>query len=184
MTNYPWREASEFRDIESLNHYRDRVERGEDPETVLQTLRRMSRDNARTPMQWDASPNAGFSTGTLWLSVHPDHAEVNVARQQDDPDSVLSHYRGLIALRHEEPAVSRGDFTLLLPSHEQVYAFLRRHEGTEVLVVTNLTGAEANAGSLPGALAWLEAELLLMNYPGVPTSWRLRPYESRVYRRC
>jgi oligo-1,6-glucosidase len=183
MTNYPWREASEFRDIESLNHYRDRVERGEDPETVLQTLRRMSRDNARTPMQWDASPHAGFSTGTPWLNVHPDHAEVNVARQLDDPDSVLSHYRRLIALRHEEPAVSRGDFTLLLPSHEQVYAFLRRHEGTEVLVVTNLTGMEANAGSLPGALAWLEAEFLLMNYPGVSTSWRLRPFESRVYRR-
>ncbi|TMR95339.1 glycoside hydrolase family 13 protein [Nonomuraea basaltis] len=183
MANYPWRDVSEFRDIESLNHYRDRVERGEDPESVMRILRVMSRDNARTPMQWDSSPHAGFSTKIPWLNAHPDHTEVNVERQLEDPDSVLNYYRRLIALRHEEPAVSRGDFTLALPSHEQIYAFTRRHERTELLVVTNLSGDEADAGSLPEASTWLEARLLLANYPGEPTSWRLRPFETRVYRR-
>ena len=122
----PFGSIADFRDIESLNHYAVAVARGEDPEHVLAALRAMGRDNARTPMQWDASPHAGFTTGTPWIAVNPDHPEVNAAAQVDDPGSVFSHYRRLISLRHTEPAVAHGDFTMLLPDDDAVYAFTRR----------------------------------------------------------
>ena len=125
MTNAPFATLDDFRDLESLNHFRTVTARGEDPEKVLAALRYKGRDNARTPMQWDASPNAGFTTGEPWIAVNPNFTEINAAAQVDDPDSVFSHYRRLIALRHEEPCVAHGDFTMLLPDHEQLYAFTR-----------------------------------------------------------
>ena len=86
----------------------------------------MSRDNARTPMQWDAAPHAGFTTGTPWIAVNPNHTEINAEAARADPDSVFHHYRRLIELRHAEPVVAHGDFTMLLPDDERVYAFTRR----------------------------------------------------------
>ena len=172
---------AEFRDIESVNHYADAVARGADPELVLAGLREASRDNARTPMQWDASANAGFSTGTPWLPVNPNHTEINAAAQRDDPDSVLAHYKRLIALRHEEPAVALGDFTMLLPDDRQVYAFTRRLESTELLVLCNVSGSPA-AVELPEPAPWASAELLLGTH-GTPGTGTLRPWESRVLRR-
>jgi oligo-1,6-glucosidase len=181
MTNYPWSGVAEFRDIESVNHYADAVARGADPELVLAGLREASRDNARTPMQWDASANAGFSTGTPWLPVNPNHTEINAAAQRKDPDSVLAHYKRLIALRHEEPAVALGDFTMLLPEDRQVYAFTRRLESTELLVLCNVSGSQA-AVELPEPAPWASAELLLGTH-GTPGTGTLRPWESRVLRR-
>ena len=90
-------------------------------------------------MPWDDGPNGGFTTGTPWIDAHPDAATINAAAQVDDPDSVFSHYRRLIALRHEERAVSHGTFTMLLPDDERVYAYLREHDGTRVLVIANLS---------------------------------------------
>ena len=181
MTNYPWSGIAEFRDIESVNHYADAVARGADPELVLAGLREASRDNARTPMQWDASANAGFSTGTPWLPVNPNHTRINAAAQRDDPDSVLAHYKRLIALRHEEPAVALGDFTMLLPADRQVYAFTRRLESTELLVLCNVSGSPAPV-ELPEPAPWASAELLLGTH-GTPGTGTLRPWESRVLRR-
>ena len=149
---------------------------------MLAAMRRMSRDNARTPVQWDASPNAGFTTGTPWLPVNPDHAEMERRRPAATTrDSVLAHYRRLIALRHEEPAVALGDFTMLLPEHDQVYAFTRPLEATELLVVCNVSGSPA-AVELPGPAPWASAELLLGTH-GTPGTGTLRPWESRVLRR-
>ena len=125
MTNYPFASVDDFRDIESINHFGAAMVAGEDPAQVLAAMRRMSRDNARTPVQWDDSPNAGFTTGTPWLPVNPNHVEWNAAAQRDDPASVLAHYRRLIALRHENPVVALGDFAMLLPEHDDVYAFTR-----------------------------------------------------------
>ena len=181
MTNYPWTGIAEFRDIESVNHYADAVARGADPELVLEGLRQASRDNARTPMQWDASGHAGFTTGTPWLPVNPDHRSTNVAAQRDDPDSVLAHYRRLIALRHDEPAVALGDFTMLLPDDRQVYAFTRRLESTELLVLCNVSGSPA-AVRLPEPAPWESAELLLGTHD-TPGTGTLQPWESRVLRR-
>ena len=163
MTNAPFAGIDDFHDIESLNHYAERVAAGADPAAVLGPMRRMSRDNARTPMQWDASPNAGFTTGTPWIAVNPNHAEINAEAARADPDSVLHHYRRLIALRHTEPAVAHGDFTMLLPDDDAVYAFTRAYADdrgeVELLVLGNFTGGEVHA-DVPG---WDDAELLLGN---------------------
>jgi oligo-1,6-glucosidase len=181
MTNYPWSGIAEFRDIESVNHYASAVALGEDPADVLAGLRARSRDNARTPMQWNGSPNAGFSTGTPWLPVNPSYPEINVAAQLDDPHSVLAHYKRLIALRHDEPAVAHGDFTMLLPNDEQVYAFTRAYQDVELLVLCNVSGSAAEVG-LDDPAQWGSASLLLGTH-GTPGTGTLAPWESRVLRR-
>ena len=180
MANAPWSGIEDFRDVESLNHWRDAVEGGADPAEVLDGLRRMSRDNARTPVQWDSSPHAGFTTGTPWLPVHPDADQVNVAAQREDPGSVLAHYRRLIALRHDEPAVALGGFTMLLPDHPQVYAFLRRLGDVELLVLANLSG-EAVEVDVPDG--WEGAEVTLDDGRVSDRLGALEPWESRVHRR-
>ena len=129
MTNAPFDRIDAFRDIESLNHYAEVVEAGADPDAVLATLRKMSRDNARTPMQWDASEHAGFTSGEPWIPVNPNHAEINADAAVADLDSVFHHYRRLIELRHTEPVVAHGDFTMLLPRRRarvRVHAPARR----------------------------------------------------------
>ncbi len=178
MANFPFRALEEFADVESLNHSVQAVSAGHDPAEVLAALRAMSRDNARTPVQWDASPNAGFTTGTPWLAVNPDHVEWNAAAQREDPASVLAHYRRLIALRHELPVVALGDFRMLLPEHEDVYAFTRSLGGSTLLVVCNLSRTPYDLASLlPEAVG---AELVLGNLPDAGAE--LRPWEARVLR--
>ncbi len=181
MTNYPWLDIEEFRDIESVNHYTEALARGEDLADVLAGLRARSRDNARTPMQWDASARAGFTTGTPWLPVNPNSSEINVAAQRDDPDSVLAHYRRLIGLRHDEPAVAHGDFTMLLPDDPAVYAFTRGWEGVELLVLCNVSSSPA-AVPVDGLASWADAALLLGTH-GTAGTGTLQPWESRVLRR-
>lgn len=186
MTNAPFAGIADFRDIESINHYAEAVTGGQDPDQVLAALRVMSRDNARTPMQWDAGPNAGFSVGEPWIAVNPNHVEINAAAATADPDSVRQHYRTLIALRHTEPAVAHGDFTMLLPEHEQIYAFTRRLGRVELLVLANVSGRTAMADQIPEAGSWERAELLIGNCPAPePSQHRLslQPWEARVYRR-
>ena len=183
MTNAPFAGVEDFQDIESLNHYHLAVAAGQPPERVLEGLRARSRDNTRTPMQWDAGPQAGFTTGAPWLPVNPNHVEINVAAQRDDPDSVLSWYRRLIALRRDEPTVADGDFTMLLPDDERVYAFTRRLGDVELLVLGNLSDRTVTA-AVPDAEAWAGAELLLANAPaadGPPIT--LEPWATRVHRR-
>ena len=181
MANAPFASIEDFRDIESVNHYRHAVALGADPAEVLDALRTMGRDNARTPMPWDASPNAGFTTGTPWIPVNPDHGEVNAEAAVADPDSVFHHYRRLIELRHTVPAVALGDFTMLLPDDPVVYAFTRRLGDVELLTVANFSGATVRP-DLPGWTAWQAAELLLGNVAG-PTGPELEPWEARVLRR-
>jgi oligo-1,6-glucosidase len=179
MANYPFRTLEDFADVESLNHYVHAVSAGEDAEHVLTALRRMSRDNARTPVQWDASPSAGFTTGAPWLPVNPDHVEWNAERQRHDPSSVLAHYRRLIALRHDDPVVALGHFTMLLPDHDEVYAFTRSLGEDVRLVVCNLSRTpHPLAELLPRAV---EAELVLGNLP-VDDPAVLAPWEARVLR--
>ena len=177
MTNAPFARLEDFRDIESLNHYAESVAAGADPEHVLARLRRMGRDNARTPMQWDASERAGFTTGTPWLAVNPNHVEINAEAARADPDSVFHHYRRLIELRHSEPVVAHGDFTMLLPDDERVYAFTRRLGDVELLVLGNFSGAAAEA-AVPSGERWRAAEVLVGEAPDGLLS--LRPWEGRV----
>jgi oligo-1,6-glucosidase len=178
MANFPFGTVDDFRDLESVNHFAAAMVAGQDPDTVLTALRRMSRDNARTPVQWDASPSAGFTTGTPWLPVNPDHRDWNAAAQRDDPHSVLAHYRRLIALRHDLPVVALGDFAMLLPDHEDVYAFTRSLDRDVLLVVCNLSRTPYPLGDLlPEAVG---ARLVLGNQ--VDAGPVLRPWEARVLR--
>jgi oligo-1,6-glucosidase len=178
MANYPFTSIEQFRDVESINHFTAATAAGEDSATVLSAMRRMSRDNARTPVQWDDSPSAGFTSGKPWLPVNPDSVQWNVAAQRADDASVLAHYRRLIALRHTNDVVALGDFTMLLPGHEEVYAFTRSRDGATLLVVCNLSRTPY---PLPDLLPTaVDAELVLGNLPDAgPT---LRPWEARVLR--
>jgi oligo-1,6-glucosidase len=185
MTNAPFAGIEDFQDIESINHYAAAVTAGAAPEQVLAGMRAKARDNARTPMQWDGSEHAGFTSGTPWMPVNPNFTEINAARAVADADSVFHHYRRLIELRHSEPAVVHGDFTMLLAEHEHVYAFTRRHGATELLVLGNFSGAPVTV-EVPGAARWLGSELVLGNVPapaalGSPLT--LAPWEARVHRR-
>jgi len=197
MTNAPLAAIEDFRDIESVNHFRAAVAAGADPQQVLGGLRAMGRDNARTPVQWDASPHAGFTTGTPWIPVNPNHTEVNAEAARADEHSVFHHYRRLIELRHTDPVVALGEFTLLLPEDEQVYAF-RRHlpASADLLVLCNVGGRPVDVAALLAAdpaaagagfdAAFLTtAELVLGNVPGpVADPALLQPWEARVLRRA
>ncbi len=180
MTNVRFDSIDDYRDLESLNHYREAVDEFDlDPGSVLAGVQTMSRDNARTPMQWDASAQAGFTTATPWLPVNPNHTEINAAADRAAERSVFRFYQRLIALRHENPVVALGAFTLLEPEHEQLYAFTR-HLGDETLLVV------ANASDDPlGALLPVDvagAELVLGNYPAPGDGAALAPWEARLYR--
>jgi oligo-1,6-glucosidase len=183
MTNAPFASIEEFRDLESINRFQVATARGEDRDEVLAALRHKGRDNARTPMQWDDSPGAGFSAGRPWLEVNPNHVEINAAAQVDDPGSVFAHHQTLIALRHDDPVVVHGRFELLLPDDEQLYAFTRTLDSTSLLVVANLSDDPADATGLPGAEAWQDAAILLASGPADPSSWVLPPWAAWVRRR-
>ncbi|MGW1346898.1 glycoside hydrolase family 13 protein [Kribbella sp. NPDC002412] len=176
MTNAPWSAIEDFRDIESLNHYRAAVAAGADPAAVVASMSSHSRDNARTPMQWDASPQAGFTDGTPWIAVNPNHQEINALAELADPDSVFHHYRRLIKLRHTEPVVAHGTFTMLLPDHPVVYAFSRRLGDTELVVLGNFSSDPVRLDELA-----LTGDVVVSNVAD-PAPSLLQPWEGTVYR--
>ncbi|GAB2618679.1 glucohydrolase [Paractinoplanes abujensis] len=181
MTNFPFRTIDDFRDIEALGQYAQATgQEGRSPEEVLTVLRARGRDNARTPMQWDTSEHAGFTTGTPWLAVNPNYPEINAEAARADPDSVFHYYRKLIELRHTEPTVVDGDFTMVLPNHEQLYAFTRRLGDTELLVIGNFSGSAVKAELDDD---WSGAELLLTNLATAPQDLTLEPWQAVIYRR-
>ena len=186
MTNVRFATIDDYRDIETLNMYREFAgRRGVPPDTVLAMIHAKSRDNARTPMQWDAGANAGFTTGTPWIAVNPNHREINVAAALADPESVLHHYRRLIALRKELPVIVEGDYALIEDTDPQIYAFTRTSADDRLLVVLNF-GAGRPAFSLPAELDGSAASLLLANYPQADpidlANLVLRPWEAQVHR--
>lgn len=185
MTNVPFASIGDFRDIESLNHYAEAVDILHQPaDQVLASLRRTSRDNARTPMQWTAGPNAGFTTGTPWITVNPNAAVINAEAEVTDADSVFAHYRALIDLRHRSEVVAIGDYTLVLPEHPQIFGYTRSLGDASLLMLANLTGSVAgfDPGELPG---WDAAELVLGNLEGATRALAgsLRPWEAVVFSR-
>ncbi len=186
MANVCWERAEDYDDIQSLGEYRENLERGMPPTQALARLQAISRDNARTPIQWSAAPQAGFTTGTPWLRLNDDYPEINVAAQQEDEASTLHYYRRLIALRRAEPCLVHGDFLPLSPDPGP-YVYARELDGTRVVVLLNWS-------SEPVTLAvgeWFDptmAELLLTNLtaaeldPERPGELRLAPWQACVYR--
>jgi oligo-1,6-glucosidase len=178
MTNVPFADIGDFRDIESLKRYAEAVgHRGADPSATLDTLRHKSRDNARTPMQWTGGDGAGFSTAEPWIPVNPNHVWLNAAAQLDEPTSVYNFYRHLIALRHREPLIVDGTFELIEAPSEQVYAFRRRLGDERIEVYANLSD-ELVALCLPDS-----GEVILANYPASDRGRdSLAPWEIRAYK--
>ena len=175
MTNAPY-PVEELRDLESINAYNEMVERGMSESDALAAIHRMMRDNARTPMQWTAGPHAGFTDGDPWMMVNPNYTEINAAAALADPDSVFYTYQKLIALRKAHRVFVEGDFTLLYPEDEQVFAYLRRGAGQEMLVAVNLSGRSAPF-DLPEAF---EGRAPLLATQGTPLAGALRPWEALI----
>jgi len=181
MTNMAFGAISDYRDIEVLNHHREATTHlGHTDAEVLAALAPLNRDNARTPVQWDASRHGGFTTGAPWIAVNPNANTINAAAQIDDPESVYNFYRQVIALRHTDPVVAYGNFTMLLPEDEHVYAFRRSLPGAELLVLGNFSATVQPVDV--GDAAWSGAASVLGNYPP-GTGLTLRPWEVKVLRR-
>jgi oligo-1,6-glucosidase len=186
MTNVAFDSIDDYRDVDARNMYREFTEeRGMDPQLVLSMIHAKGRDNARTPMQWDAGTNAGFTSGTPWIKVNPNYATINVARALADPDSIFYYYQKLIQLRKTHPAIVYGAYELLLEDDAQIYAFTRTLPDERLLAILNFS-KETPAYVLPPELPAAGAELLIGNYavePGEDAGRiMLRPYEARVYR--
>lgn len=186
ITNVAFPSIEDYRDIATLNMYREAVaEKGIPAPLALAVLHARSRDNARTPMQWDDGPQAGFTAGTPWIKVNPNYPEINVRQALADPGSVYYFYRDLIRLRKENPVIVYGTYELILAEHPEIYAFTRTLDADRLLVILNFAEG-APVFALPGHLAFREAELLISNYEVDAAEdirkLTLRPYEARVYR--
>ena len=164
----------EYRDLEILNMYKERMAKGCREEDVMASIYARGRDNARTPMQWTDSENAGFTTGIPWMPLNPNYHEINAEQALADPDSVFHYYRRLIHLRKTTPVIRHGDFTLLDADNEKVFSYVRRDDEHELLVVCNFTG-ETLAYSVPAEFG--EAEMMLCN-DDCHHDGTLKPYEA------
>lgn len=184
MTNICFDSIEDYRDIETLNFYREKVIEGnEDPEQVMESIYAKSRDNARTPFQWSDKPQAGFTTGKPWIKVNQNYNEINANQAIEDPNSIFHYYRKLIQLRKQYPIIIYGDYQLLLPEHEQVFAYLRTYKGQKLLVITNFS-KENIPFKFPEDIPFYANELLISNYKIDGDNFQiftLKPYEARVY---
>lgn len=172
-------DISECKDIETLNLYHERMQAGCAHEDIMVSIHAKGRDNARTPMQWDGTRNAGFTSGTPWLKVNPNHAFINASTQIDNEQSVFNYYRTLIDLRKKHPVFIEGDFKLLLPDDEDIFAYMREYEGVRILVVANF---HAGVRSLASQLTFVGWTPLIANYQDdMIYQPILRAYEARIY---
>lgn len=183
MTNAYMENIADYRDIESLNAYKELTTKENIPaKTVMGYIKAVGRDNARTPMQWDASDNGGFTSGTPWLQVNKNYKTINAAAQVNDPDSVFAYYKKLIALRHTNEVMVDGVYDVLIPDHPQIYAYTRTLGDKQLLVLCN--DSDTNV-AIPAELQkkiHAAKNILIQNYKDTDES-TLRPYEAVVYAR-
>ena len=176
MTNVAHDSIEAYNDVETRNAWKAAAAAGKDMDQFLKAVHGQSRDNARTPMQWDASPQAGFTQGTPWLAVNENYPTINVAAAEKDPNSILHYYRKIMAFRKANPTLVYGDFTDLLPDHPQLYMYRRWDETTAFLMVHNFSDE---------AIGWKKPSdqytFTLGNYSTYLVG-ELAPWESRVYR--
>ncbi len=180
MTNCPFETVADLRDIESINAYAELTEAGKiAPEDMMRFLRMRSRDNARTPMQWDDSENAGFTKGIPWIMVNPNYVDINAGQERRDPDSVFSYYKKLIALRKQEKVIVYGSYRLLEPEREDLYVYTRTLDAEKLLVVCNFTKEETQY-HIPEA--YRAGTVLIGNRDRkrLEGEMRLQPYEALV----
>ncbi|MFC3884605.1 alpha,alpha-phosphotrehalase [Bacillus songklensis] len=185
MTNPKFDRIEDYRDVESLNIYKLKREQGLSDEEIIAILKQKSRDNSRTPVQWNDQPNAGFTTGTPWIPVASNYPEINVENALNDKNSVFYHYQKLIQLRKQYDIITDGDYQLILADHPDIFAYVRNGENEKLLVVNNYYGKETTF-ELPGEVdvEGYNSEILISNYDDSINDVKkvtLRPYESIVY---
>ena len=166
---------AQYQDLEIHNLYAERMAKGYEEADVMKSIWARGRDNARTPMQWTDGENAGFTAGTPWMPVNPNHTEINAQAALEDPDSVFHYYKKLIQLRKTIPEFREGSFTLLCPEDEQVFAYTRDTATGHMLVVCNFSGEEAEF-EIPEAFR--DSQVLISNY--ADAAQNLRPYEAGI----
>ena len=180
MTNVPFASMDEFRDIESINAYREYTENGIiAPEDMMKYLNYKSRDNARTPMQWSDEENGGFTKGTPWIKINPNYTTINAREQMEREDSVFHYYQKLISLRKKEPVIVYGTFALLMPEDEDIFMYTRTYEQEKLLVICNFSQKEREL-EIPEE--WQKGTVLLGNYKDAAVGRKmcLRDYEAIV----
>ncbi|MDU2492007.1 MAG: alpha-glucosidase [Clostridium celatum] len=183
MTNIKFDTIEEYNDIEIRNMYKERIARGFTHEEIMESIYAKGRDNARTPVQWDNTENAGFTTGKPWLKVNENYRDVNVENALKDKDSIFYHYKKLIDIRRNNESIIYGDYELLDPEDKNIYAYRRRFNGDNILVVCNFYekpvefNFKGDCNRTP--------EILISNYKDSSieiTNLKLRPYEAIMYR--
>lgn len=181
MTNIDMPTIEEYVDIDAIGKYKSAQAKGEDMEAFMEILNYSSRENSRTPMQWDSTENAGFTTGTPWKKVNENYTELNVAAQDKDPNSVLNHFRKMTGLRNNNPVLVYGDYDMILDDHEQIYAFTRSLEDKNMLILLNFSSQEAKA-ELPENIH--PGEVLINNMATNPignnNAISLEPYQALI----
>lgn len=189
MTGVKYETIKEYQDIAMINRYEEEVGNGKEPLDVLRSLQPLSRDNSRSPMQWNAGINAGFGSGTPWIKVNPNYNEINVELAERDPHSVLAFYRKLIQLRKSNPVMVYGNFTDISEDDPHLYVYVREYEETEWIVLLN-HGESSRSFEISESVfggKQLELKLVLGSYEDTATQWNdgsqieLRPYEARIY---
>ena len=179
MTNVKF-DIEDYRDIELLNVYRERIQKGYPEQEVMKSIYAKGRDNARTPMQWDESPNAGFTTGTPWMRCNPNYAMINAAEALVNQDSIFYYYQKLIRLRKSEEIFTDGVYEPLLEEDENIFAYTRENRKEKILVLCNFRGKEIPCTLEEG---WEEGEVLIANYDGQEKKGILRPYEAKIIKK-
>ncbi|WP_127022834.1 glycoside hydrolase family 13 protein [Flagellimonas beolgyonensis] len=180
MTNIDFDSISQYQDIAAINGYQKALSEGEDMDLFMEKLNFGSRDNGRTPMQWDGSTNAGFTSGTPWLPVNPNFAEINVQVEDSDSNSVLNHFRAMTQLRKQNPILVYGDYKLIMPEHPTVYAYTRTMDDKKLLVLLNFS-KESSTVSLDKN--WAASPILINNYNDldiIDNSLKLKPFQAVI----
>ena len=182
MTNVRFEDINEYNDIETLNMYKDRISKGYSHDEIMASIYAKGRDNARTPMQWDSTENAGFTTGKPWLKVNKNYKFINAEDCLQDKDSIFYHYKKLIDIRKHNDTIIYGDYKLLLPEDKNVFAYSRKLNGDKIVVVCNFYNKEVNLNFNED---FNNVEILLSNYKDssiLMKDLKLRPYEAIMYR--
>ncbi|WP_423245797.1 glycoside hydrolase family 13 protein [Macrococcus psychrotolerans] len=183
MTNYPFEDIIDFDDVHAKNIYNQELKKGVPKEEVIEMLRRISRDNTRTPMQWDDTKNAGFTKGTPWLKVNPNFEDINVFKQEKDENSILNFYKQLIQLKKKHLTLTYGTFDLIYPEDTKVFAYTRTYEGDQFIIIGNLSHDKVTLKK-DESLKMSDESLVLYNYQKEERSediFTFQPFEARIY---
>jgi len=185
MTNVRFESLDEYKDIESLNMYKERKEKGYSHKEIMESIYAKGRDNARTPMQWDDSKNAGFTIGEPWIKVNPNYKEINAATQLKDENSIFNYYKKLIKIRKENPVAVYGRYDLILQENKEIFAYTRTLESEKLLVICNFK-AKDTVFKCEEQIKFKNRELLISNYDinmdELIDNIELKPYECRIYK--